>query len=424
MQPSLLRLVNLGLRVLTLVSKFALIFFLARFLEPSQVGLYGLLAATISYALFLVGFDFYTYTTREFLKHDKSEWGRLIRSQLALSGVLYSIFVPLLAVVFISGILPLQFALWFALLLVTEHMAQELNRILVAVSEQVVASVVLFIRSGVWALAAVGLMSVESGSRKLSVALGLWLAGGIAACTLGAWKIHRLKMGGWKQPIDWPWIRRGLKVALPFLAATLALRSLFTLDRYWIEALGGLEVLGAYVLFAGMATALLSFLDAGVFVFLYPRLISAFNANDAAQFRAGMRSLSIQTLVFSGGFVISALAIIGPLLIWIDRPVYLSYRYVFPWILLAMLLHAASMIPHYGLYAQSQDRPIIRSHLVGLFAFIPSTWLAAYLNRNLAVPIGLCIAFACVLLWKWSAYVRLTPVHFRAARTHTQVRFD
>ena len=55
---SLARLFNMALRGLTLASKFLLIFFLARFLEPAELGLYGLVVATIGYALYLLGLDF------------------------------------------------------------------------------------------------------------------------------------------------------------------------------------------------------------------------------------------------------------------------------------------------------------------------------------------------------------------------------
>ena len=44
--PLLFRAFNMGLRGLALVAKFALLFVLARFLTPAEVGLYGLLAAT------------------------------------------------------------------------------------------------------------------------------------------------------------------------------------------------------------------------------------------------------------------------------------------------------------------------------------------------------------------------------------------
>lgn len=46
------RLLNLALRGMMLAAKFLLILFLARFLEPSELGLYGLLVAAIGYALY------------------------------------------------------------------------------------------------------------------------------------------------------------------------------------------------------------------------------------------------------------------------------------------------------------------------------------------------------------------------------------
>lgn len=420
MQSKPLRTINLALRGLTLVSKFLLLFLLARFLEPSQIGLYGLLAATVSYSLFLVGFDFYTYTTRELLKHDISERGRLIKNQTALSGVLYVGVAPVLALIFVAGVLPPALALWFASLLVVEHIGQELNRILVTLSEQLVASFVLFFRAGLWALAAVALMIVEPKFRALNTVFGLWLIGGTAACALGVWKLSQLRMGGWEKSVDWAWVKRGFKVAAPLLIATLALRALFTLDRYWVGALGGLEVLGAYVLFMGMSAALMSFLDAGVFVFSYPRLILAAHERDSEQFRQSMRSLSTQTLVLASGFCLFALVSVRPLLAWIDRPVYLRHEVMFSWVLIAMLLHAAGMIPHYGLYAQGHDRPIIQSHLGAFGMFVLATSALVPFQGALAVPIGLCVAFCGILIWKSWAYLRLTPADLRGV--HVDIR--
>lgn len=74
-----MRLINVGLRGMTLVSKFLLIFFLAVFLEPQELGLYGLIIATIGYSLYPLGSDFYAFTTRELLKRDRKEWGGLIK---------------------------------------------------------------------------------------------------------------------------------------------------------------------------------------------------------------------------------------------------------------------------------------------------------------------------------------------------------
>ncbi|HCJ31002.1 MAG TPA: hypothetical protein DHV63_17305 [Pseudomonas sp.] len=411
---NLTRLTNIALRGLTLVSKFLLIFFLARFLEPAELGLYGLLTATVGYALYLLGFDFYSFTTREILKRERGEWGGLLKSQGALSAVLYAVFLPLLSMIFLKGLLPWSLAGWFFALLVLEHLTQELGRLLIAISEQLLASLVLFLRSGVWAVVVTALMVLEPGSRSLDFVLGAWTLGSLAALLLGIYRINQMKIGGWRKQVDWKWVARGLKVAVPLLVATLAIRGVFTLDRYWFEALVDLEVLGAYVLFIGISNALMSFLDAGVFAFSYPGLIGAYSRRDAAVFNHGLRKLLVQTLVLSATFSVIALLAIGPLLQWLGKSLYLEYQGLFPWVLLATVLYAIGMVPHYALYAQGHDRPIIHSHVSSLVAFIAATWLFLQAWPLLAVPLGLCATFLLNLLWKSVAFCRLTPKQYRS----------
>ncbi len=166
----------------------------------------------------------------------------------------------------------------------------------------------------------------------------------------------------------------------------------------------------------GIGNALISFLDAGVFAFSYPGLITAHSQQDSAAFRQGLRKLLIQTLVLSAAFAVIALLLIGPLLQWLNKPLYLEQQNLFPWILLATVLYAIGMVPHYALYAQGHDRPIIRSHIASLLLFIPATWLFSLYWPLLAVPLGLCAAFMLILLWKSWAFIQLTPTHYRSIR--------
>ena len=392
-KQSLTRFINIALRGITLASKFLLIFFLAKFLEPKELGLYGLLTVTISYALYLLGFDFYTYTTREILKRERNEWGGLIKDQGALSFVLYCIFLPLLSMIFIKGLLPWSVAGWFFVLLVLEHLTQEISRLLITISEQLLASLMLFMRSGIWAVIVTALMLFRADTRDLNMVLGAWTLGSLLALVLGVYRLKQLNISGWRKKIDWQWIGKGLKIAIPLLIATLALRGLFTVDRYWFADLANLETLGAYVLFMGISSALVSFLDAGVFAFIYPGLISAYHNKDSIEFRLKLRGLLVQTLIFSGVFAILALFIINPLLTWLDKPLYLEHKDLFPWTLLITLLYSIGMIPHYALYAQGLDRPIIHSHIASFLIFFPVTWLLSRYWPLQAVPAGLCIAF-------------------------------
>lgn len=406
------RALNLSLRAATLGSRFLLIFFLARFLQPSQLGLYGLLSATIGYSLYLLGFDFYTFTTREILKRSRKEWGGLLKDQAALSLLLYAIFLPLLNLVFVFGLLPWRLAGWFFALLVLEHINQEMSRLLVAISEQLLASILLFLRQGSWAITLTALMAFDPNARNLDYVFGAWTLSGLLAALAGTRRLAQMQLGGWHKNVDWGWIRTGLKISIPLLLATLAVRGAFTLDRYWLQALGGLEVLGAYVLFMGISGTLMAFLDAAVFAFSYPGLISASHAHDASLFRQKLRALLLQTLAISVGFAIVSTLALPFLLGWLDKPTYTEQQYLYPWVLAVMVLYALGMVPHYALYAQGLDRPIIRSHLASLVVFVASTAVAAPLYPQLAVVIGLCCAFLAVLIWKAWAFFAATPTDY------------
>lgn len=404
------RLLNLSLRAATLLSKFALIFVLAKLLEPAEVGLYGLLSATVFYVLMALGFDFYTYATRELIVADRREWAGMLRDQGVFYSITYSGLLPLCLLLFWLGFLPWELAVWFFPLLALEHLAQELTRLLVAISEPLWASIVLFVRSGAWAIVAVLWMWLDPTQRTLGFVLAAWTAGVLASCLLGASRLRGFDRASLKRAVDWQWIRKGIRIAFPFVLATLSLRALYTVDRYWIEALGGLEVLAAYVLFVGIANAIMSFLDAAVFTFAYPALIAVAGKGDQAGFDQQMARLTRQTLMVTALLAAGALLCAGPVVDWLDRP---SYSQQFPllyWTVLAAALSGISMIPHYGLYARRKDRPIILNHLLSLPIFVIAAFALMPLLQIAAIPAAMAAAFLFLLVTKAIAFRRCGPL--------------
>lgn len=400
------RLLNLALRGTTLSSKFALIFVLAKFLEPAEVGLYGLFNATIFYCLMALGFDFYTYSTREIIVTDKKNWAAQLRDQSVFYTITYTILIPASLLIFWFGFLPWKLVFWFFLLLALEHVAQELNRLLVAISEPLWASVILFIRQGCWAIMTAVIFWIFPEQRRLTFVLAAWALGVSGACILGFIRLRKLDSSSLQLPIDWNWIKKGIKVAFPFVLATLSLRALYTFDRYWIETLGSLEVLAAYVFFAGIANAIMNFLDAAVFSFTYPELIAAVGRKDTKGFKSQLRRMGIQTTLLT--FTLSAAATIltGSIIHWINRDVYSQHFALLSWTIFATSVSAISMIPHYGLYALRQDRSIISSHILSLLIFFFATLIFSKSYNTLSIPISLFLTFSFLLIFKYIMLIR------------------
>lgn len=405
MTPQIKRLLNVSLRGLTQLSKFAMLFFLARWLEPRDLGLYGLLAASIGYLLYLVGLEFHAYVTRQLIGVSSPQQTLLVRDQYSLYLALYALVVPFGLLLFQMELLPWSLAVWFFPLLLLEHLAQELNRTLLALDEQNLASLILFCRSGCWCLLAIAVMWRFPGARDLDVVLWAWALGAALACGIGLWRMAQLNRSALAANVHWRWILRGVRSALPFLVATLVIKALFAIDRYWVQALGGLEVLGAYTLFVGIANSLAAFLDAGLVVYAYPKIVGAAKAADNADFHRRMRRFSRQVVVATTVLALVVLVLAAPIVGWLGNGIYLDHLYLLKWLLLALALYSYGMVPHIGLYARGNDRAIILSHLVGLAVFLAIVVAGGEAVGVLIVPWGLCLSFLSILLWKTVAYL-------------------
>ncbi|MFB2594520.1 lipopolysaccharide biosynthesis protein [Paracoccus sp. p4-l81] len=400
------RLANVGLRVTTLAIRFLLVFFLARYLDPADLGYYGLFTATVTLALYVIGLDFYVFTTREVLRRPEGDRAPPVKAQIALSGLLYLIALPLAAAVLVALGWPGHLIWWFTLIAVLEHVNQEVFRLLIALSRQITASLLMFARQGSWAIAAVAVMALRADARSLDLVLALWAASGLVTAVLGVWAIRHQQLGGWQARVDWSVVWSGVKVSLAFLIATMALRTIQTLDRYGVEYLNGIESVAAYVLFLGVAGALLTFLDAGVLAYAYPALIALCHQREFAAARRKLREMAVQTVAICLGFSVISWLILPYLLAWIGNPLYQDAVGLYPWLLGAVVLNALGMIPHYALYASGHDRQIIYSHLAALPVFLVSAWGLGQIVPDLAVPIALAMSFALILLWKSVAYLR------------------
>lgn len=396
-----------------------LIFFLAKYIDAASVGYYGLFVAAVGYSIYFVGLDFYTYVTREVISAPVGKRGQMLKSQAALSGILYLTLWPIGVAFLIQSGWPMGLVWWFFPMLILEHFNQEVSRYLIAMSEQISASVILFVRQGSWAMILVALMAWDPSTRCLGTVMTLWALAGIAAAAIGILKLRQLHAWAWHLPIDWGWIKKGLRVCLALLVATLALRGMQTIDRYWLAALGGIEIVAAYVLFFGIAGTLLTFLDAGIFAFAYPALIRLAHTNNHIAAREKVLQMLRQTVFLSAAFALCSWLALPYLLDWIGSPVYLAAKHWYPWLLLAMTLNALSMVPHYALYARGQDRQIIYSHVGSVFVFVLAVLFLCSSYGSLAIPVGLNISFAFILVWKSVAYL-LANAKYPVLKTGSQ----
>lgn len=390
-------LINLFIRALTLLGKFILLFYMAKFLNPEEVGVYGLIVVIVSYSIYAVGFDFYTYSTRELVHRDKKNWGDFLKSQTLLILLTYISILPI--ILFLSSYsVPVEWLCFLGFLIVLEHLNQELMRLLIIDNNVVLANNLLFIRCGLWCYIIIGCMFFSLVEKQLDSILYAWICFDIIALVVGLLAFNKNLVFNKGRTIDIEWLKSGLKICVPLLVSTLILRAITTVDRLWLEQIEGLEVIAAYSLFIGLTNAIISFLETSVFSFIYPKMIQ--EKENSKKFRILVRKMFIQALGLSSLISLILIFCFPYFLHWIGKDLYYTYKNIFYVVLFANLIYCISMIPHYILYAKHRDRQIVISHIIGLSVFIISTIFFVHNNIPVAVAYGLVCSFLSILIAK------------------------
>lgn len=399
------RLLNIALRGLSMGSRLILIVALAKYLTPAEVSLFGLMLATVSFSVLIVGADYYTYSQRELLARPKEEWSFVIQHQMKAQFLLYAALLPLQLVFFVFGLMDWKYALWFFALLLLEHVAVEINRLLVAMHRQLAASVILFIKMGSWVLVVIPLMFFYEEYRNLEYIYTAWLIGSALAIFMGFYQIKKTLPVWEKVEIDYSWLKKGFKVGGLFLLATICFKGLLTFDRYAVEALSSLEILGVYVFYITIVMGAYNFLDPAVFSFLYPRMLQSYQMKQKEKYIRTFKELLVSTVLISM-FLAAIIWFVTPWLIeWINKPIYLTYLNSLGLLIVAGFVYALSHIPHYALYAMKLDKWIVASHITALIIFFISLSLFGLSNGIKTVALALIIAFSWMGILKSIGYI-------------------
>lgn len=411
MNNSITTLLNLSLRSINLGTKFVLVIFLAKLLSMEEFGVYGLLTALINFSLYLIGLDFYTYSNRELINAKNStEKNKIISSHLNIVLILYVVTLPLLSLIFFKQIIPLDYIILFYAILISEHINQEIMRLLIIYKSPVISSLLFFIRSSSWVFIII-VLTFLSITTSLQTILAVWLIAQIITLILGMYTLYKLKVHIKIQSLDILWIKKGLKICVPFLLGTLAVRGIFTVDKYYIDFFFNQQILAAYILFSSLTAATLSFMDAAVNVFEYPTLVKQIN-NREESYRITLKRFYKKTVIFLLLINILSVILIKYLLVLINKSDYLIFLNYFYLLTLVQTIYCLSMVPHYVLYALNEDKIIITSHITALVIFITLLTILEYFNHSAAnIFTSLISSFTFLLIFKFFKSKNLLKIY-------------
>ena len=349
------------------MSKLLLALVMARALDPSDLGTYGLVVAVLSIGVVMVGLELYTQANRDMVPLGPSQRARMIRDQFAFYLVTYLLAGVGIAVAVVLDLLAFTTGVIVLLLLVLDHLAQELFRVLVYLSRTDWANIVFFFRAGAWAFVVAAAFALVPDMQSLGTVFGLWAAGAAIAVALALYGLRDLP---WREALrsstSRSWMRRSLIAALPFMISAAAALVAVYGDRLFIDAFAGREAVGIYTLFSGFALAVPSLVTAMVSHQFLPRVVRAMDQGWPAAIGV-LRQFALANLAVTGMGIACALILVHPALWIIGREEYSVNVTLFFWLVPAMSLRALSDVPAAALYGVRADRMLLGTNLLSVF---------------------------------------------------------
>jgi O-antigen/teichoic acid export membrane protein len=361
------------LRGFSLASRFALTLGLAAIVSPAQMGVFGLYWAGLQLASSLMGFDVYATTTRELLRPG-ADHGATIRRHIGFMLLVALITTPLATIAFglSAPAVPAALVVIFFLQLPAEYYCQEFSRLLVPLNRPFQSTLILFIRSALWTPLPFGLIVLFPQVAPVVLVAISWFFGTLAAAITTAVVVKRAT-GSWNFPkIDSKWAKTAVLSSGVFFLGSLVFRGMLGFDRFLVNGVLGIEVVGIYTVQASACLGALALVESGISAWWYPRLVNEIQADDVAAasrtFRGFLRNGVASALLLVSAIVV-AFKVAAPLLI---NPVYSADLAGFYAMAAGVFLYASSMPYHYVLYGRGQDRKILCIYVVA--AIVMSAW--------------------------------------------------
>ena len=400
---------NLGIREATLIGKFLLVYFLADQLTVEQNGVWGIFTTSIALSLYVVGLDFYTYSSRRILDFKEEDRSPMLRDQLVFYFISYLVLFPILGLLFVFNVIDIKFAIFFYAILIFEHLAQEAYRTFVVFSKPIIANIILFLRTGSWAYLILILWTAGVDELKSLRWLYLfWMCGGIAALAVSLYFLAKFKFKSVKHiPIDWKWIKQGIKVSLLFFIGTVGYKIIEFADRYFIDYYHTKEEVGVYTFYANMCNIVETFVHTAVIIIFSPRLIETFHKSNY-DYRKTLAQFAKQVVIYTIIIGVALAILIIPLLKSLENDEYIRDYNAFVVLVLSKMVLNFSLIFHYILYVRKNDFPIIKATIIACVINILLNFILIPTMSIMGAALATLTSFLIVMLMKMY-YTRNLP---------------
>lgn len=346
-------LLNLSVRMLGIVFRFLLIFFLARELSPQDLGQFNILVYSVMLIAYVLGFNFYTFSTREIVRAEEKI--PLIISQIKYQSCFFLLLLP--AVWGFSSYylgLGTPLAVLFVVLVGLELVSTEFSRVFIALERQLESNIIFFMRSSAWGVFLVAFWLLLDLS--YDYIFYCWVGGSFLSVIYAVLVLRKnFESTVWKfQDNEMEWIKSGVVVALPFFLNGLVLKiseyaSIFLLDYH-----RGDYYIGIYTFFLTLQNVALTMVYVSIIAIYMPKLLD--DKRDAADRTLLFAQMKKKVFVFSFVLMLLSFLLVYPTLLLIDKEDYFDHLSIYFVLGAAILLLNLSHVYSTLLYVLRKDK--------------------------------------------------------------------
>ena len=399
-------LLSLLLRLMSLAGKLALSLFMGKFFALSELGSYGLAFGAVMLAIVVFGFRVDYIVSREILGME-IEKQRRVGTEVALlflgSFVFAAPFVLAGLVVFAEGEDFLLLVLIY-LLCGVEAYANFLYTVTIALKRPALANALFFVRAGLWTIPAMGISYFDPAHRTVEFVIGCWLAGVTLSVAINMWLMRRQlirlpRLGDFRLRRVLPLCRAALLVWIGSVAITMG----GYLDRFVLASFLTLDDVGVATFYTSFTAAALTLVQSATTSVTFPVLIEHYDAGRTEAYRGELRRTAL--MAAGTALVISiALAAVMPLFGKISGKPELEAAYpVFILLLVGTLVRTHAETLYYGLFVQRQHRAIWLGNIMFLAASLVSSVVFIWAFGLVGLGVSAILSAIVILVWRSSA---------------------
>lgn len=387
--------VNLFLRLLSVVFKFAMMILAPKYMPTSDYVTLVVLIAASALITTLCGLEFYTYSLKSFFEHDKPNIKNIIMNSSALYIASYIVIIPISLYSYGNYVEWSGGSLLLGAIFILEHLTTEISRILIFLQRQHRATIVLILKSGLWSILLIFYLTspLQYSMRTILLiwlfSLGLSLFSGLLFL-----KLQELK-NDWGR-LSNKWIKRGFYPAMKMLAYSASFLIIFSYDKVFVKEYASVDFGVAYIFFFSFYSFTLTILDATAISYYLPKLLSLKASSSALDTEAHKFSRLVIQISLISILSVSGISLLAIELLNYSQ--YLNYTYLMPIMAISFLLYNIATYPQIKLYIANKEGILALLNIFAMLMYISITHFSTPLLGEIAIPLTMLLSFSFLYL--------------------------